>query len=131
MVSLLLAPQEEGGSGLSENDATKAAQRALEKISASGEASIQARAADTPPPVDVNRLALAFAADLKPLRDRLERILQIEDPEIFRLKLEAFRDALPELLQDINADPESARVMEDSLQTGFLAGVRAVPKPKQ
>lgn len=74
--------------------------------------------------VQVNRLAAAFADDLQPLRLRLERILQIEDGDLMRSKLEAFLRDLPRLLKDINADPESARVLEDSLQRGLLAGAK-------
>lgn len=68
----------------------------------------------------MNRLAVAFAEDLQPLRERLERILTIEDPEVLRAKLVAFRDSLPALLKDINADPESARALEDAMASGIL-----------
>ena len=54
------------------------------------------------------------------MRDRLERILTIEDPEVLRTKLTAFNESLPSLLRDINADPEAARVLEDSMATGVL-----------
>lgn len=72
--------------------------------------------------VQVNRLAAAFAEDLKPLRDRVERILAIDDVDLQRAKLQAFLNDLPQLLKDINADPESARVLEDALQRGILTG---------
>lgn len=58
------------------------------------------------------RLASAVAADLQPIRDRLARILQIESPDVLKAKLQAFLAELPQLLKDINADPESARVIE-------------------
>lgn len=66
--------------------------------------------------VDVNRLAAAFAEDLTPLRDRLARISAIEDPDLLRSKLEAFLKQLPALLKDMNADPESARVLQDAMR---------------
>ena len=81
--------------------------------------------ANLPPQVNVNRLAAAFAEDLAPLRERLARILEIEDPDLMRAKLAAFLKQLPQLLKDINADPESARVLEDQLQTGLLSGAQA------
>jgi hypothetical protein len=74
------------------------------------------------PRVHVNRLAAAFAEDLQPLRQRIERILSIEDPDLLRSKLQALVKQLPALLKDLNADPESARVLEDALQRGVLAG---------
>jgi len=64
----------------------------------------------------------AAAADLQPLRTRLERILQISDPELFRAKLTTFRAELPQLLRDINADPELARCLEQQLSAAFLSG---------
>lgn len=74
--------------------------------------------------VNVNRLAAAFAEDLQPLVDRLNRILEIEDEDLMRAKLAAFLKQLPQLAKDINADPESARVLLDSMQRGFLAGTK-------
>jgi len=77
--------------------------------------------------VNVHRLAAAFAEDLQPLRDRIARILEIEDPDLLRSKLEALVKQLPQLLKDINADPESARVLEDQLHKGLLAGITNNP----
>lgn len=74
--------------------------------------------------VQVHRLAAAFAEDLTPLRMRLERILTIEDPDLLRSKLEALLKQIPQLLSDMNADPESARVLEDALQRGLLNGAK-------
>jgi len=82
-------------------------------------------AGPTPPSaVDLNRLASAMADDLKPLRDRLERILAIQDPEILKAKLGAMVQQLPSLLTDINADPESARVIEDAMFNGIVTNLR-------
>lgn len=80
-----------------------------------------AKGRPVPPTVaQVNRLAFAFAEDLKPLRDRLEAIIGIDDPAIRDTKLRALRDSLPSLLKDINADPESARVLADAMAAGML-----------
>lgn len=69
-------------------------------------------ASSTLNPPSSQALAAAVAADLQPLRDRLARILQIEAPDVLKAKLQAFLAELPQLLKDINADPESARVLE-------------------
>ncbi|MEY4428707.1 MAG: hypothetical protein RLZZ182_1396, partial [Pseudomonadota bacterium] len=71
------------------------------------------------------RLVEAFSDDLAPIRQRLERILAIEDESILRAKLEEFRGELPQLLKDINADPRAARVMEDFMQAAFQQGVKS------
>lgn len=68
----------------------------------------------------LSRLASAFAEDLQPLRERLARIVQIEDETILRAKLTAFVESLPKLLADINADPESARALEDEMRAGLI-----------
>lgn len=89
----------------------------------------------TPPPVSASAPPIsegqtprdpnvsAAAADLQPLRTRLERILQIADPDIFRAKLTALRAELPQLLRNINADPELARTLEKQLAAAFCDGV--------
>lgn len=73
----------------------------------------------------VLRLVSAFADDLKPLRMRLERILQIENPDILNVKLLEFQKELPQLLKDINQDPNSAKVMESMMHRAFLKGIKA------
>lgn len=78
----------------------------------------------TSPATDLQRLAIAFADDLQPIRLRLERILDIEDETILRSRLEAFRAELPQLLKDINADPAAAGTLEQLLQSAALAGAR-------
>ncbi len=70
-----------------------------------------------------HRLAAAFAEDLQPLRKRLEAILQIEDPEILRTRLEAFSNQIPQLLKDINADPSAAVVLEEEMQAALKRGL--------
>ncbi len=69
------------------------------------------------------KLAQAVAADLQPLVRRLEAILQISDPTLLRQKLEALQRELPRLLQDVNADPDSARVLEQTLSAALANGI--------
>ncbi len=70
-------------------------------------------------------VAKAVADDLQPLVKRLERILQIEDPEVLRTKLEGLKAELPQLLKDINADPAAAKIMADTFSAALLNGVDA------
>lgn len=70
-----------------------------------------------------DRLLAAFADDLQPLRSRLESILQIQDPDVLRKRLTAFVNQLPQLLQDINADPESAQALGDAMRTALQKGL--------
>ncbi len=72
----------------------------------------------------VVRLVEAFADDLQPVRERLDRILSINDVSILRTKLEGFRDELPSLLKDINADPKSAMVIESLMRSAFIKGLK-------
>jgi phage gp29-like protein len=65
----------------------------------------------------------AFARDLQPVTDRLNNILRIEDPEIFTRKLVEFRNELPALLRDINADPTAARELELTMSRAMLDGM--------
>ena len=67
-------------------------------------------------PEDLNKFAAAHAADLAPLADRFNRILEINDDELFRQKLQDFiaeHGPLAKLLADINADPKAAHVLND------------------
>lgn len=73
----------------------------------------------------VMSLVQAFADDLAPVRARLERILGIQNEDILRNKLQEFRDELPQLLKDINADPKSAAVFEQAMQAAFLKGIKS------
>lgn len=77
----------------------------------------------------LQQLAQAFADDLQPLRLRLERILDIEDPDILRARLESFRAELPQLLADINADPAAAGTLEQLLTGAMLAGATKQEPP--
>lgn len=72
----------------------------------------------------------AVAADLAPLRRRLEAIEKISDPEIRRARLEALLADWDSLAGDITADPEAAgamaRIQGAALADG-LAAVRNTP----
>lgn len=71
------------------------------------------------------QLAKAVAEDFQGLAKRLERIQQIEDPELRRTKLQALHDELPQILKDINADPASAKVFANTFGAALLNGVAA------
>jgi hypothetical protein len=59
---------------------------------------------------------------MQPVRKRLEAIMRIEDAEIFAVRLREFRDGLPGLLKDINADPRSAAAIEGMLGEAMMRG---------
>ena len=67
----------------------------------------------------------AAAMDLQPVRRRLERILQIDDPEILQTRLRALQREIEsgQLLRDINADPASAKPMELLLAHSMQQGI--------
>jgi hypothetical protein len=75
-------------------------------------------------------LSRALAEDLQPIRDRLARILQIEDPDVLAARLRAFLDELPRLLKSINADPAAAKALEETMSAALLNGL-AAGKPGQ
>ena len=77
----------------------------------------------TPAPAGAEEFFKAAAADLQPLRQRFERLLQIDDPELLRNKLTEFRAELPRLLKNINADPAGARALEGALVVALLNGI--------
>ncbi|MBI3986754.1 MAG: hypothetical protein HY343_07535 [Lentisphaerae bacterium] len=72
-----------------------------------------------------SRLQLAEAQEkvLQPLRTRLSEILQNEDPDFQRAALENFRKDLPKLLEEINADPATAKILEENLSAALLNGL--------
>jgi phage gp29-like protein len=109
--TLELSPPSPGGEGLGEGGPPRLLNRAA-------------------PAAALQQLAIAFAEDLRPLRQRLERILDIEDEVILRARLEAFRAELPQLLRDINADPAAAGTLEQLLQSAVLAGAANAPAPQ-
>ena len=74
-----------------------------------------------------DRLALAqsVAEDLRPIRERLAAILNIEDAAIQRQRLKAFLDELPALVRDIVKDPATARIIENNIHNNIIAGINA------
>ena len=70
------------------------------------------------------RLVSAFADDMKPIRERLERILSIQTPDILNAKLIEFQKEIPQLLKDMNQDPNSAKVLEGLMHRAFLKGLK-------
>ncbi|HEV2207315.1 MAG TPA: DUF935 family protein [Verrucomicrobiae bacterium] len=54
----------------------------------------------------------ALAQDMKPLHDRVARILAIQDPQIFTKALQDFYSELDQLKADIKADPATGRALE-------------------
>lgn len=80
----------------------------------------------TGPAVPVS-VARALATDLAPIRQRLERILAIEDPEIQRERLAAFQAELPQLFRDIAADPAAASALAAQLAARLIDGLATKP----
>ena len=70
----------------------------------------------------LEQLARAEAADLRPLRDRLEIILTIEDDAALKTALDKFQRELPAYLLDINKSPAAAIVLENSFGAALLNG---------
>lgn len=68
------------------------------------------------------RLGKAVADDLQPLRNRLERILEIDDPEILRTKLRALLEELPRLARNVLADPSSADALTEAMSAALFNG---------
>jgi phage gp29-like protein len=71
--------------------------------------------------------AAAVAADLAPVAERLQRILSIQDPEIFKARLTAFLAELDQLKADLSADPAAAKALEQMNTQAMLAGLTGKP----
>lgn len=71
------------------------------------------------------QLVQAIQTDLSPVAEQLDRILAVTDPGIRREQLVRFRTELPTLLRDINAHPEQARVLYETLSSAFVNGITA------
>jgi hypothetical protein len=71
------------------------------------------------------RIELAGAQDkvLQPLRARLTAIAEMTDIEAQRAALETLRADLPEMLKAMNANPETAKVFENTLSAALLSGL--------
>lgn len=67
-------------------------------------------------------LANAQANDLQPLRERLANIMQIEDPVFRQNALRNLRNDLPQMLIAMNAEPEAAQALEESMSSGLING---------
>lgn len=72
----------------------------------------------------------AVAADLKPLADRLQAILDIADPEIRKTRLQALYDEMDGLSKDITADPHSAVALTNINVTQLANGALAAAEKR-
>jgi hypothetical protein len=70
-------------------------------------------------------LAAATAADLAPVRARLDAILALDDEAAFRSELAALQAELPQLLQTVNREPRTANILEKIIGTALLEGLTA------
>jgi phage gp29-like protein len=86
-------------------------------------AALRNRSALDPRPSTLDQFAAAVASDLAPVSERLQRIMAIQDPEIFKARLTAFLAELDQLKADLVADPASARVLEQLNATALAAGL--------
>jgi phage gp29-like protein len=77
------------------------------------------------PATSMDAIYRAQAADLAPIRTRLERILKIEDPEIRLQAARRLQGELPQLLADINADPAATTPIQSMLRQAFAQGLNA------
>lgn len=64
----------------------------------------------------------ALAADFTPLRERLAYVLDLDEPDFQIAALRNLRGELPNLLLSLNADPASARALEESMAAAVLNG---------
>jgi phage gp29-like protein len=101
------------------------------------------------PPSELNRLAglqrilnrstgsapsdfySGLASDLHPLAQRLQRVLAIQDPDLFRQKLQELNAELDQLSQDILADPRSARALERITSSAAVDALQQATKERQ
>jgi phage gp29-like protein len=72
----------------------------------------------------VARMDLAAAQDkvLQPLRAELERILATPDSDL-QTEILNLKSKLPDLLRQINADPETVKIFEDTMSAALLTGL--------
>lgn len=69
----------------------------------------------------------AFAADMKPLADRIQAIIDIEDPDQFTDEVKKLRDELPALLEKIGKDPTLADTLEGIFTAALFNGMAEAP----
>lgn len=67
----------------------------------------------------------AMASDFSYVRNRLNNILKIQDPDMRRDKIQALINDLPGILKDMNKDPHSAIAMQRILEKSFMRGAIA------
>lgn len=79
------------------------------------------------------KFAATVATDLKPylaaVSERVQRIVEISDPELRRAKMDAMWAELQTLEADILLDPASARVLEQVIVAGFKDGLAEKSNP--
>jgi hypothetical protein len=71
----------------------------------------------------VDDFASAVSGDLQHLRDRVAAIEAISDPDLRDKKYKALLDNWDQIVADITADPESARVLEEINTDALLKGL--------
>ena len=84
----------------------------------------------TTPPAKLDKtsgelLARAIAADLQPVGKRLAAILQIQDPALFKAKLEQFQQDVAAIRADLARDPDAARALEKIISASLVNGLAA------
>ena len=76
-------------------------------------------------------VATAVAEDLSHVFGRLDKILGIQDDQVFAAKLQAFLDDFPRLQKDILADPAAARALQPVIAGAFLDGLKSPKTTKR
>jgi len=79
----------------------------------------------------LDQTAHAQADTLAPLRQRLQHAIDIDDPDFQRAALANLQRELPDMLRDINAEPQTAQVLENALAAALVNGFAegAVARP--
>jgi len=72
-------------------------------------------------------LASDTSSDLKPIRARIEQILQLKDEDLQRAMEKLMAD-LPAILKQINADPKAAEALEKILGSALAEGMTKKPE---
>lgn len=73
------------------------------------------------------QIALAMNEAMAPVRERLKAIATITDPSAQRDALLSLRMELPQLLKQVNADPQAARVFERVIGVALVNGLMTDP----
>ena len=104
-----------GEAGVPGNEALLQQRRRVKNRKPEDEAKLQKTAIDA--------IAEAQARDLAYVRNKLEKIMEIEDETIRNAKLKDFRASLPAVLRDMNKHPEMAEPLRNALSAAFFQGV--------